>query len=106
MGMRPLIVFSTVLALVAATGCARTDERRYTLQGQIISVALDRTEATIKHEEIEGLMPAMTMPYKVREPRLLDGIAPGDLIDARLVIVSNDALLTELRKVGQAPLES
>src|SRR5205823_10491714 len=41
----------------------------------------------------------------VREPTQLDGIGPGDLVEARLIIVSNDAYLTELRKVGQAPLE-
>src|SRR5206468_2491592 len=73
--------------------------------GQIILVAPNRQEATIKHEEIKGLMPAMTMPYRVRDAKLLDGLVPGDLIAATLVIVSNDAYLTEVRKVGQAPLE-
>jgi protein SCO1/2 len=46
------------------------------------------------------------MPYKVKEPKQLDAIAPGDLIDARLVIVENDAYLVDVKKVGQAPLES
>ena len=50
-------------------------------------------------------MPAMTMPYEVQMRRQLDGIAPGDLINAKLVVFSNDAYLTDIKKVGKAPLE-
>ena len=103
--MRPHIVFLLVLAL-AVSACSRTSgERQYTLQGQVISVVPTHLEATVKHEEIKGLMPAMTMPYKVKDAKLLAGITPGDLITAKLTIASNDAYLTEVRKVGQAPLE-
>ena len=103
--MRVHIVFSLLLAL-AATACTRSsDERRYSLQGQVISVTPNHREATIKHEQITGFMPAMTMPYKVRDAKLLDGLAPGDLITARLIVEPNDAYLTDVRKVGQAPLE-
>src|SRR2546425_5465896 len=104
--MRLQIVFLFVLAL-AVSACAKSSvERRYSLQGQVISVTPNHQEATIKHEEITGLMPAMTMPYKVRDAKLLDGIAPGDLITAKLIVVPNDAYLTDVKKVGQAPLET
>jgi len=88
------------------SSCGRpSDQRAYALQGQVLAVAPNRGEATIKHEDIKGFMPAMTMPYKVKEAKLLDNIAPGDLINATLVIVSNDAYLTKIKKVGSAPLE-
>jgi protein SCO1/2 len=103
--MRLHLVFSLWLAIVAAACVKSSDQRQYTLQGQVISVTPNHSEATIKHEEITGLMPAMTMPYKVRDVKLLDGIAPGDLITARLIVVPNDAYLTDVKKVGQAPLE-
>src|SRR5438034_4961152 len=103
--MRLYLVFSVLLAIVAAACVKSSDQQQYTLQGQVISVTANRQEATIKHEEITGLMPAMTMPYKVRNPKLLDGIAPGDLINAKLIVVPNDAYLTDVKKVGQAPLE-
>src|SRR5438094_3530794 len=102
--MRLYLVFS--LAVAAAACVKSSDQRQYTLQGQVISVTPNHQEATIKHEEIVGLMPAMTMPYKVRDAKLLDGIAPGDLITARLTVVPNDAYLTDVKKVGQAPLEA
>src|SRR6267378_1280958 len=94
-----------VLFLLLSSCSTQPGERAYTLQGQVLAVAPNRGEATIKHEDITGLMPAMTMPYKVKEAKLLDNITPGDLINARLVVVSNDAYLTEVKKVGSAPLE-
>src|SRR5262249_47364577 len=69
------------------------------------SVTPDRQEATVKHGEIAGLMPAMTMPYKIKEKGELNAVKPGDVIDATLTIVENDAFLTGVRKVGEAPLE-
>ena len=75
------------------------------LRGQVISVSPNRQEITVKHEEIEGFMAAMTMPYRVSEATLLDGVAPGDLITATLVVVSGDGRLTRITKVGKAPLE-
>ena len=38
------------------------------------------------HEEIEGFMPAMTMPYQVQDGGLLEGSNPGDLVTATLVV--------------------
>jgi hypothetical protein len=60
---------------------------------------------TVKHEEITGFMPAMTMPYEVADAKALDGLAPGDLINAKLIVFSNGAHLVDIRKVGTAPLE-
>jgi protein SCO1/2 len=105
MRMRASAIFALCLSLAAAGCRSSSPDRTYALQGQVLSVASDHQQAVIKHEEIKGLMPGMTMPYKVREPRLLDDIAPGDLIEATLVVVSNDAYLTAVKKTGQAPLE-
>ena len=100
--MRVHLVF--ILAIIASACGGKTD-RTYTLQGQVQSIDWPHKQLTVKHEEIKGLMPAMTMPYSVRDDKLLNGLAAGDLIDARLVVESNDAYLRTIRKVGQAPLE-
>jgi protein SCO1/2 len=95
-----------LMLLVAATACSRADSREYTLQGQIIAIAPDRTHADVKHEEIKGFMAAMTMPYKVEDAKELEGLKPGDLFTSTLVVVSNDAFLKDVKKVGEAPLET
>jgi protein SCO1 len=105
MFMRFPIVFIIALAVVVPACGKRTDQRTYTLEGQVLSVEVPRKQLAIKHEEIKGLMPAMTMPYTVKDEKLLSGLAPGDLIKATLAIASNDAWLTTIERVGQAPLE-
>src|SRR6266566_1931413 len=104
MYMRSLIV--CIIVLAAAEGCGRpADHRTYSLQGQVLALDVSRKQLTIKHEEIKGLMPAMTMPYDVKDQNLLNGLAPGDLVNAMLVIGSNEAHLTAIKRVGNAPLE-
>jgi len=103
--MRASVVLSLWLALAVAACSKAPDQRTYTLQGQVQSLDTPRKLVTVKHEEIKGFMPAMTMPYEVADPKALDGLAPGDLIDAKLVVFSNGAHLVEIRKVGTAPLE-
>jgi len=102
--MRARTIFCLCLAF-AVTGCgSSSNQRAFALEGQILSIGSDRQQAVIKHDEIKGFMPAMTMPYKMREG-WPDSIAPGDLVEATLVVVSNDAYLTNVKKVGTAPLE-
>ena len=101
--MRRIIHLVCLLVLVSA--CSAPDRHEYTLQGQVLSIAADHKEANIKHEDIAGFMPAMTMPYKVRDPQQYANLAPGDLITATLVVFSNGAHLTAIKKVGSAPLE-
>jgi len=103
--MRRFIVIIMAAGIASAACGGRTKQRTYTLQGQVLSVEVPRKQLTIKHEEIRGLMPAMTMPYEVRDAQLLNGLSPGDLVNATLVIGTNEAHLTTIRKVGSAPLE-
>ena len=103
--MRTFTAFSLGLALLASACTSTPDRHEYKLQGQIISIAPDHMDATIKHEDIKGFMSAMTMPYKVREAKEYETLVPGDLINATLVVVSNDAFLKDVKKVGNAPLE-
>lgn len=94
------------IALACLAGCGSAPDRReYTLQGQILSIRADGKEADIKHEDIKDFMPAMTMPYKVRDAAEFASVKPGDLITPKLVVVSNDAYLEGVKKVGEAPLE-
>ena len=108
--MRVHIALSLIVAMAAAACGSSKAQRSYTLQGQILSIAPDHLSASIKHEEIKDFMGAMTMTYKVRDPKLFEGIVAGDLINATLVVESTDgavadAYLSTVKKVGQAPLE-
>jgi protein SCO1/2 len=93
-----------LLAIVAA-GC-RGEARQYEVRGQVIAVEPARQEILIRHDEVAGYMPAMTMPFKVRDARLLAGRAPGDLVRGTLVVTSTEGYLASLEKIGAAPIAS
>jgi protein SCO1/2 len=90
-----------LLFAIALTGCSRAPEpRTYELQGQILAVRPERSEVVIKHEDIKGFMPGMTMPFTVKDPALLNGRERGDLVTATLVVGETQAYLTTLTRTG------
>lgn len=106
--MRVLLDFLRVGAagaLLAATaaGCARG--REYELRGQVLAVDESRQEVTIRHEDIRGFMPGMTMPFKVKPGTLVRDRKPGELIRATLVVQDSDAYVRSIVSTGYAPLD-
>jgi protein SCO1 len=91
--------------MVALCSCSRQPEARsYELTGQLLVVKPETNEVLVKHEDIPGFMPAMTMPYAVKDPTLLKDRAAGDLIRATLVVGQERAYLSAIAKTGSAPL--
>jgi protein SCO1/2 len=91
--------------------CTRTAEekpRTYPIRGQILSVGQTLPnglrEVSVAHEDIPGFMPAMTMAYFVKTASLLDGLGPGDLFTATLVLSGGEVHLEAVKKTGHAPL--
>jgi protein SCO1/2 len=96
-----------VLAVIASSACRQAPPpRQYELTGQILAIKPEKNEVLVKHDDIKNFMPAMTMPYKVKEPALLTGRKEGDLITATLVVGEVDAYLTSLNVVGHRPLDT
>jgi Cu/Ag efflux protein CusF len=55
----------------------------------------------IKHEEIKGLMPAMTMEFLVKTGSLLNQAQVGDRVDFTVVETGKGEFITELKKIVQ-----
>ena len=98
--------FVACLALLVTAACSRASEpRQYELQGQILGIEAERSEVLIKHDAVKDFMPAMTMPFKVRDAGILAGKQPGDLVTATLVVTDRDHHLSSLTKTGHAALD-
>src|SRR5262245_21196134 len=96
-----------LLGMLIVTACSRTPPtKQYQLQGQILDVKPDTKEVLVRHEDIPGFMPAMTMPYKVEDEKLLAGKQPGDLITATLVVGETEAHLSKIDTTGHGPVEN
>jgi len=103
--MRLLWVPFVISTVAAACGRAPdTSSRQFELQGQILAVRPERHEVVIKHQDIKGLMPGMTMPFTVKEDALIADKKPGDLVTATLVVGETQAYLSTLTTTGHADL--
>jgi protein SCO1/2 len=96
-----------LLLLLLTAGCTpRPDARQYELQGQILAVDPERSEVLIKHADIKGFMPGMTMPFKVKDASLLSGKKAGDLVTATLVVGDIESHLSTLTRTGHAAVDT
>ncbi len=89
-----------MIAMTVLGGCRRQQQsdqdsatasyKIYKLRGKIVATNPATAEVTLNHEAIPGFMEAMTMPYKLKDPSILDELHSGDTITADL-LVSQDA---------------
>ena len=79
-----LLILST--AQPACRSRAKGPEQRYAIKGKVVSVEKRDSTVTISHEAIPGYMDAMTMPFKLKDERLLNELAEGDRVQATLVV--------------------
>lgn len=91
MTLRKLFVTFALFVVVVAIGAAcrprrSANEKRYPLKGKVVSVEKADRTATIAHQEVPGYMPAMTMPFKIKNDADLEMLKPGDEITATLVV--------------------
>lgn len=70
-----------VLSLLGAAACSAADVQSGTGQGSVVAVDAAAGEITLDHGEIPGLMGAMKMSFPVADPKLLEGIEPGQTVE-------------------------
>jgi protein SCO1/2 len=99
--LAPVGALALAAALAAACGEA---PKRYPLHGQVLAVDAAHQQLTIKHEDIPGFMPGMTMSYPVATAALMQGRAPGELINATLEVADATGRLVSIEHTGSAPL--
>jgi len=85
--IQAVLAFSLLVLVVLSPACNRT--KRYPLRGLVLDKTIATSEITVKHEDIPGFMPAMTMPYKVKDSGALQELQPGDAIAAEVVTANN-----------------
>ncbi len=78
------------------TGQARIFE----VQGQIRSLDIVNRTIRIAHEEIPQYMPAMIMPFSVKDAALLKGLSAGDSVQFELSVTTNDSWISHIEKIA------
>ena len=66
------------------------------LKGVVMGVMTEKTALLVKHEEVPGVMRAMTMMFKV-EPAVLEQVKKGDAISAHMARRADGWWLTAVK---------
>lgn len=82
--VRAALVAVIAGALAAASAGCGSGPEVHSARGVVQEVSREEGQVVIAHEDIPGLMPAMTMSFDVPDAKLLDGLAPGQEIEFKL----------------------
>lgn len=96
--------FTVAVALVwaLAAGC-QPRPQAYAVKGIVEEIKPDGRTVIIEHEEIPGYMPAMTMPFTVKNTNELTGVKPRDIVQFRMVVTEDDGWIEQVTRIGFAP---
>ena len=93
-------------------GCHRDSEpqvaapsgavKQYAVKGIIVGSDPTHGEVTVDSEAIPGFMEAMTMPYKVKDPNVLQDLHPGDHMTGVLLVGDDKTMLDQIVITAQA----
>ena len=112
--MKPKVILTTLcaLSLVAVLSAVVLSRRGQTnspipagaqtfeVLGQVRVLDLPAKTIRIAHEEIPDYMPAMTMPFSVKDVAQLKGLAAGDNVQFQLVVTANDSWVSRITRVS------
>jgi protein SCO1/2 len=98
--------------LLVATSCDNSKARppvaqvekqqTYQVQGMVLEVKPREKTVRIRHQEVPGYMPAMTMPFEVKDTKELAGLQPGDSVSFRMIVTEKDGWIDQIQK-SKAP---
>jgi protein SCO1/2 len=74
---------------------------RYAAHGIVEDVDHELSQILIDHEDVAGLMPAMTMNFAVPDPVLLAKLAPGQIIDFEIHFTGRSYDVVRAEVVGE-----
>ena len=81
--MRSAVLAITTLVLVIGSSWA---SQEYSASGMVLKLDPSHKSFVVSCQAIPGLMNAMTMPFEVRSPKDLDGLALGTMVEFTLVV--------------------
>jgi protein SCO1/2 len=105
LGLLTLVGVSSVLVLrqqPSTTAAVNAGVKTFVVRGQVRSLDLTHRTVRITHEAIPDYMPAMTMPFEVKDVAVLNGLAPGDEVQFELAVTDDDSWIARVQKLGSA----
>lgn len=104
----PSLLLLLPLALPLLGACDRRDPSigRHAAHGVVEDVDRENAQVLIEHEDIEGLMPAMTMNFAVPDPALLARLERGQVIDFEVDFTGRSYDVVAAEVVGEGAFDA
>jgi protein SCO1/2 len=95
---KTVIKFAILLLLVINTSCYKdtSNQKLYDLKGKVLAVERDKHSITVAHGDVKDYMPAMTMPFTLRDDWPFEVLTQGDQITATLVVDGTESWLENI----------
>ena len=94
--MKRLLGFTALLFLAVHPSVAAQE---YPVTGMVLKVDRASNTFTASIQAIRGFMPAMAMPFEVRQRKELDGLVPGAAVEFMLVVDQTSSHAERIRVV-------
>jgi protein SCO1/2 len=101
-----VLLFAAVLingpasARAQAAQLAATNQKTFQARGVVRELKPDGKTVVIQHEDVTNYMPAMTMPFDVKDTGELKGLQPGDGVAFQINVTDRDAWIDHITKLG------
>ncbi|HEU5352222.1 MAG TPA: SCO family protein [Terracidiphilus sp.] len=111
------IFTSSLLLVIVLAGCHKsrqaatqaspqTEYTVYHMRGKVMATDPASGAVTVNSDAIPGFMGAMVMPYKLKDPSVMNALHPGDIVTADVLVPKvegqGDVVLDNIVIVGQA----
>jgi protein SCO1/2 len=83
-----------------AVVAASANQRTFQVRGVVRELKPDGKTVVIQHEAVTNYMPAMTMPFEVRDTNELRGLRPGDAIAFQMTVTDTDGWIHHLTRLN------
>lgn len=83
-----------VLSAVLFVGCSL--ERSYEVRGRVVGFGDDPRTVIVEHEDIPGLMPAMTMPFQALDAAAVQALDVGDAVAFTLHVAPDSSWISDV----------
>jgi len=85
----------------ASAAATNTNQQQvFQVKGVVKELKPDGKTVVIKHQEVTNYMPAMTMPFEVKDTNELRGLQPGDAITFRMLVTDTDGWIDHIAKLN------
>lgn len=98
-----------ILCLAIACQCQIASSKvsantTWSIRAVVVNPYLAPNSIMLRHDDIEGLMPAMTMPFGVVSRSMLEGVEYRDLVEIEFRKIEGHFVIHELKKIASADI--